>query len=746
MRLSPLGPKMLPHGSRRLVIQPVRVTSPEDFRSIEWRTRMLGSNLLRPFGRPNMRGVAGAGPRGRWPVAIGLLLRPIVLRALSADMRFHAGEHRWSLRVLSVFAALCGFTAGYAGTITVTNNAGSGPGSLRQAIADAQENDTITFAGKVRGTIALAGTDGELVISKALTIVGPGANLLSIDAGNASRVLRVDQPGRVVSISGLEFTRGEDQLGGGILNRADLTLTACIVSACRADSLGAYGGGICNAVFDGPEQPGLHMVGCTMTGNSSQGDAGFHGGAGGEAAGGALYNYRGKVLLENCTISGNTATGGAPGCVPLFGCGSQGKGYGGIYSTEGELLVESCTISNNSGNTVGGIAAFGGGRMANTIVARNTRDSSETTQPDVRGSFISDGFNLIGQSDGNGFDKIGDQTGTDAAPLDPMLGPLRDNGGPTETMGLLSGSPAIDQGLNKSAAKTDQRGMPRTHEQAALTNAAGGDGTDIGAFELESHESIFANIATRLKVGEGDNAMIGGFIITGTHTKTLAVRGLGPSLMAFGVPNALKDPLIEVHGGSGQLLATNDNWNDALTRQEIIDSGLGPTNDLESALWGIIDPGNYTVVVRGKNGETGVGLFEVYDLDSTVDAKLANISTRGFVDTGDNAMIGGTIITGSTVANVLFRGIGPSLTSFGVSNPLQDPTIELHDGQGALMEANDNWQDSPNKQAIMDTSIPPRDDRESAILRSLPPGAYTVILRGSGDSTGVGVVEAYRLQ
>ena len=204
--------------------------------------------------------------------------------------------------------------------------------------------------------------------------------------------------------------------------------------------------------------------------------------------------------------------------------------------------------------------------------------------------------------------------------------------------------------------------------------------------------------------------------------------------------------MIEVHAGSGTLLATNDNWNDALTRQQVIDSGLAPKDDLESALWGIIDPGAYTVIVRGKKNETGVGLFEVYDLDSTVDAKLANISTRGFVDTGDNVLIGGTIITGSGAANVLFRGIGPSLAGFGVANALQDPTIELHDGQGAVLETNDNWQDSPNKQAIIETTIPPGDTRESAILRSLLPGAYTAILRGSGNSTGIGVVEAYRLQ
>ena len=248
-----------------------------------------------------------------------------------------------------------------------------------------------------------------------------------------------------------------------------------------------------------------------------------------------------------------------------------------------------------------------------------------------------------------------------------------------------------------------------------------------------------------MRVGNGDNAMIGGFIITGTQPKTVIVRGIGPSLAAFGVQGALADPIIEVHGSSGQLLATNDNWRDGLYADHVA-STLPPTNDLESALWGAINPDAYTVVVRGKNDGTGVGLFEVYDLDPSVDSKLANISTRGFVDTGDNVMIGGTIITGNTPAKVLFRAIGPSRTKFGVSNALQDPMLELHDGNGTLRASNDNWIDSPDAAAIIATTIPPTDNRESAILQNLPPGAYTAIVRGAGNSTGVAVVEAYQLQ
>jgi uncharacterized delta-60 repeat protein len=253
--------------------------------------------------------------------------------------------------------------------------------------------------------------------------------------------------------------------------------------------------------------------------------------------------------------------------------------------------------------------------------------------------------------------------------------------------------------------------------------------------------STLGNISTRVRVQTGDNAMIGGFIITGIQPKTVIVRGIGPSLP---LPGALADPVIEVRGSSGELLATNDNWRDAATRQQIIDSGLAPASDLESALWGILNPGTYTVVVRGKNNATGIGLFEVYDLDPTVDSRLANVSTRGFVATGDNVIIGGTIIIGSAPARVLLRAIGPSLTNFGVPNALADPILELHDGNGGLIGVNHDWRDAQEAEIIA-TGIPPSNDLESAIVRDLAPGNYTAIVRGVGNTTGIAVVEAYGL-
>ncbi|MFZ1218521.1 MAG: kelch repeat-containing protein [Chthoniobacterales bacterium] len=254
------------------------------------------------------------------------------------------------------------------------------------------------------------------------------------------------------------------------------------------------------------------------------------------------------------------------------------------------------------------------------------------------------------------------------------------------------------------------------------------------------------NISTRVRVETGDNAMIGGFIITGTEPKTVIVRGIGPSL---GMPGALADPTIEVHGPSGELLGSNDNWRDAQTRQEISDSGLAPSNDLEPALWGVINPGAYTVIVRGKSDTTGIGLFEAYDLDYAADSKLANVSTRGLVQTEDNILIGGLIVGGGAqglMARMLVRAIGPSVP---IPGALTDPALELRDASGTLLASNDNWKthsDGSSQQAEIEaTGLQPASDLESALLQTFPAGNYTAIVRGVNNATGVGLVEAYNL-
>lgn len=251
------------------------------------------------------------------------------------------------------------------------------------------------------------------------------------------------------------------------------------------------------------------------------------------------------------------------------------------------------------------------------------------------------------------------------------------------------------------------------------------------------------NISTRMNVGTGDNVLIGGFIITGSAPKRLILRALGPSLADSNVTDPLADPVLELHEPDGTVL-TNNNWRDT-QEQDIIATTIPPTNNLESAIVGNFDPGPYTAIVSGKNGGTGVGLVEVYDLDNSTDSLLANISTRGFVDTGDNVMIGGFIVGGETSTTILVRAIGPSLSDSGIDDPLLDPTLELHDPNGVQIGFDDNWKDSQQDE-IEATTIQPTDDREAAILADLEPGAYTAIVRGKNNTSGVGLMEVYNLQ
>ena len=265
-----------------------------------------------------------------------------------------------------------------------------------------------------------------------------------------------------------------------------------------------------------------------------------------------------------------------------------------------------------------------------------------------------------------------------------------------------------------------------------------GDGvTDV--FKLVRQCNRLANISTRLRVETGDNVLFGGFIVTGTQPKKIIIRAIGPSLPFAG---KLADPILELHDASGALLETNDNWMDSPNKQAIIDSTVPPSNPLESAIVRTLTPGNYTAIVRGVNNGTGTGVVEVYDLDTSANSKLANISSRGLVETGDNVLIAGTIVVGQTSEKVIIRALGPST---GVPGAMADPTLELRDVNGALLEANDNWMDSPNKQAIIDSTIPPPNNAESAIVRILTPANYTAIVRGANNSTGIAVVEVYAL-
>jgi hypothetical protein len=246
-------------------------------------------------------------------------------------------------------------------------------------------------------------------------------------------------------------------------------------------------------------------------------------------------------------------------------------------------------------------------------------------------------------------------------------------------------------------------------------------------------------------VGTDDNAMIGGFIVTGSAPKTVAVRAVGPSLGALGIPDPLADPTLELHASNGSLIITNDNWQDDPSQAAQLNAlGLGLSDPRESGLVTTLQPNaSYTAIVAGKNNGTGVGLVEIYDVNQGAGSELANISTRGFVLTGSNVMIGGFILGGSGNTQIAVRGIGPSLSQV-VSPVLADPTLELHDNNGATLAANDNWQDDPVSAGQLSAhGLAPSDPNEAGIFRSLPPGAFTVILAGQSGGTGIGLVEVY---
>ena len=252
------------------------------------------------------------------------------------------------------------------------------------------------------------------------------------------------------------------------------------------------------------------------------------------------------------------------------------------------------------------------------------------------------------------------------------------------------------------------------------------------------------NIATRLAIGTDKDVLIGGFIVTGNAPKKLIIRAISSSLAVAG---ALQDPLLELRQGS-ELIGGNDDWRSA-QEQEIINTGIPPSDNRESAIIAILQPGAYTAIVAGKNSTTGIGVVEVYDLgtaslDSTSDSKLANISTRGFVQTGDDVMIGGLIVSGGST-KVIIRAVGPSLANRGVAGALEDTTLEFVNSAGTVITANDDWRAGPQEQQIIDSTVAPEDDREAAVVVTLNPGQYTAVVRGKDGRIGVGSVEAYVL-
>ncbi len=252
-----------------------------------------------------------------------------------------------------------------------------------------------------------------------------------------------------------------------------------------------------------------------------------------------------------------------------------------------------------------------------------------------------------------------------------------------------------------------------------------------------------ANISTRMKVGVGDQVLIGGFIISGTTTKQVLLRATGPSLTAAGVAGAMQDPVLELRDGAGNLIAQNDDWQSGTQVAAISASGLAPANLHESAIIATLQPGNYTAILQGHGGTTGIALVEGYELNAPT-TRLANLSTRGRIGTGDEVLIGGLIVQGNGGKKVIIRALGPSLAGL-ISGTLVDPTLEIYNSSGQLIASNDNWNTSARVNEIVASTLAPSNALESAVVTTLAPGNYTAMVRGVNGGTGVGLVEVYDL-
>jgi hypothetical protein len=672
----------------------------------------------------------------------------------------------------AIAALLLSATGTPAATITVTNGNDSGPGSLRHAILSASSGDTINFAPCLT---AVTLTSGGLIINKDLTITGPTAGRLTVQRSADAPYFRIFyiRPRTVsVSLSGLTISNGVSGDGGGIRSVGVLTLTDCIISGNQTLLDGGFteGGGVLN------ENGTMTITRCTISSNSVNASA--TSGVDGVGSGGGISNYAGGSLtITNSTISSNSCSASSN---PFF---SGAFADGGGIANSGSMTVRNCTISGNSvsaggGSSGGGISNRGnlqitsstivhnsvsggngaaGGGIYGLAIGSTTIDSSILALnsapygPDFTGGsgLQSMGYNIIGNNANAVISsQPTDQIGTAAAPIDPLLGPLTNNGGPTLTHALQSGSPAINRG-DPAAPPQDQRGYGRAGVP------------DVGAFEYGGvAPTTLGNISTRAFVQTGDNVVIGGFIVQGTGPKRVIIRAIGPELTRYGVPNVLADPTLELHNCSGTLIASNNNWQHTIMGgiitsnqvREITDSGYAPGDPRESAIIADLPAGNYTAVLRGVNNTTGVALVEAYDLSPETNSILGNISTRSFVETGDNVMIGGFMVDGTASKRVIVRAIGPELIHYGVPNALADPTLELHDGTGALIASNNTWLHtiiggiitSNQVRDIQNSGHAPGDPRESAIIADLPAGNYTAIVRGV-NTTGVALVEVYDL-
>ncbi|MEY2521347.1 MAG: hypothetical protein QOF24_3106 [Verrucomicrobiota bacterium] len=530
---------------------------------------------------------------------------------------------------------------------------------------------------------------------------------------------------------------GDDALGSGLGGAfqgdfASLTADNVMVANCNASN---YGGG-----FRFGQNCAVTMRNTTIAQVTTS------------SAGAGITMFGGTLNLTNCNFVENQLTRGIYGTAITAGIGGAN---GSVPATDMTGLVRNCVFSNNGSGAViydsepGGFGAYNRLQYSSNQFFSPPNDAYVS---DLVGGQTVAQLNLLTVRHLDGSADIKAPSPNFVLGAAPSLGAILTlppttmrTGDPDEALPVPTNVAYASNGVGGTLVDGTGRA-----NSGVLANAGGGVHTlTVGSnsFGTVPPPATALNVATRLPVGVGQNVLIGGFIIVGPTPKRVIIRAIGPSAPLAGT---LQDPTLELHDGTSALIARNDNWRVTQVGGVIpadqaleIQAAIPPTNDLESAIVATLNPGSYTAIV-GANGSPGIGLVEVYDLDAIQDSTLANISTRGFVKTDPDVMIGGFIYLGGPGATkVVVRGLGPSLSRppYNITNPLQDPVIEVHDANGGII-TNDDWAQSP-RAAELPVNFRPSDSRESAIFSTgLPLGNYTAILRGKNE-TGVGVVEVY---
>ena len=657
-----------------------------------------------------------------------------------------------------------------------TNNTARQGGAISNYLAITEFTGCVFKGNTATGTGAEGGQGGAFI---GLSVEGPGVNhrpmqLKMTDCliqGSGAATKSARQGGGIYANGDMNFAYG---LGGAVVdgtpasNRGVVVLTrvafadlAVIGDPAAPGGLPGIGGAVLGTFAD-----------VTMTDSIVENCTSTNSGAGIQLTDGSTANIA-KTTIARCT-SGEQGT-----ALTLFGASlnltgsniinnringpgrgagitsAPTPGFGGIPNFDITGMVQNCVFSNNVGEST----IYDGDRLSPPFNRLQFSDNwffpgANAYFNDVSGALNVSQLNslVLGRSDGTS--TVKSITNNIEATNTPAVGALLmipqtilTAGAPGETVPIpaylayaASTGPSLDGQAQKNDAAVVNASNDQTHTLIFGPNAV----------TTTPPPAVALNIATRLPVGTAQNVLIGGFIIQGSAPKQVVIRAVGPSLNGI-LSGALQDPRLTLFSG-GTVIATNDNWHatsvgGAITTDQSVDlegTGLAPNSDAESAMLVTLSPGAYTAVIDGANNTTGIAIVEVYDLDPVYPSTLANISTRGFIQGGDNVMIGGFIyLGGAGQTQVIIRAIGPSLAAAGIANPLSDPMLELRDANGALVASNDDWKSSPDAATLQRLGFSMSNDAEAAIYQNaLPRGAYTAVVRPKSGA-GVGVVEAY---